>query len=82
MKVRTITLSILVDTLKFNCNTPRPIVDYISKLTPSTSPLPQSPPAVDRVTGHTKGCARERACPKVECMWTPKQSFPVPNQKE
>ena len=30
------------------------------------------PPAADRVTGHARGCARERACPKPECIWTPK----------
>ena len=27
-------------------------------------------PATDRVTGHARGCARERACLKLECVWT------------
>ena len=31
-----------------------------------------TPPAADRVTGHARGCARERTCPKLEGMWTRK----------
>ena len=37
------------------------IGDEISKST-----LSSSPPAADRSTGHDRGCARERACPKLE----------------
>ena len=25
--------------------------------------------AADRVTGHARSCARERACPKLDSMW-------------
>ena len=32
------------------------------------------------VTGHARGCACERACPKLECIWTRKYvSLPYPN---
>ena len=31
-----------------------------------------SRPAADRVTGHARVCVRERACPKLECIWTRK----------
>ena len=36
------------------------------------------PPAVDRVTGHARGCAREWACPKLQSKWTGKFGFPFP----
>ena len=35
-------------------------------------------PIMDRVTGHARGCAHEWACPKLDCIWTRKFSFPVP----
>ena len=34
-------------------------------------------PAVDRVTGHVRGCAREQACLKSESMWTCKYGSPL-----
>ena len=61
---------ILADASTFN-KVPFFPLDLTSKIGPI-----QLPPAVDRVTGQARGCACERACPKLECMWTRKYSFP------
>ena len=37
------------------------------------------PPPCRGQSGHARGCARERVCPKLDCMWTRKDSFPNPD---
>ena len=56
----------------FNSQPPThpPFSGFNFQINPSDMPPP--PPALDIVTGHARGCAREQACSKRESMWTRK----------